>query len=71
MLVERKSKQTVIDNRTEPMSSPIDNPAYIECIGPSVCLAPYGVMHIGNSCPLLSVMQFPGHIFFLAVQGVQ
>ena len=26
-LVERKSKQTAIDDRREPMSSPINNPA--------------------------------------------
>ena len=28
-LVERKSRQTAIDDRPEPMSSPINNPAYI------------------------------------------
>jgi hypothetical protein len=27
-LVEQKSKQTAIDDRPEPMSSPINNPAY-------------------------------------------
>ena len=27
--VEQKSKQTAIDDRPEPMSSPINNPAYI------------------------------------------
>ena len=29
-LVERKSKQTTIDNRPGQMSSPINNPAYCE-----------------------------------------
>ena len=31
MLVERKSKQTAIDDRPEPMSSPINNPVYSRC----------------------------------------
>ena len=30
MLVERKSKQMAIDDRPEPMSSPIINPAYFK-----------------------------------------
>ena len=40
-LVERKSKQMAIDDRPDPMSSPINNPAYFRVINVDVKVSKY------------------------------